>query len=557
MSDISGVFNLIESRWLPVRRRSGATERVAPWQVTDGWKVDPIAAFDWPRPDFNGACHELLIGLLSTTAAPEDDGGWEDWWHEPPPPDVLRERFSTLAHAFDLDGPGPRFLQDVDRLEEADAKGVSALLIDAPGAQTVRNNADLFVKRGGVPVIGRAAAAMALFTLSSYAPSGGAGHRTSLRGGGPMTTLVVADHGKAGNTLWGRLWPNVVGREQVGMGLDPDAMRTVFPWLDATRTSNPKAGGRATTPNDVHPLHVYWAMPRRIRLVFEKAEGRRCCITNRSDSIVVSSYRTRNYGANYSEGFEHPLTPHYRQKASAAVKLPVHPNAGGITYRLWPGLVVPSRDGLRQPAQVVRHWLEERVWDARPESTRFVAFGYDMDNMKACAWLEGEMPLTAWDDAMRDRMEGFVGRATAGAGTVARLITTAVKSARHDRPKDAPGDYGHVAASFYRQTEGQFREAVRDAEASIRKDPDADDPTRPARERWAVAMARSAASLFDELVPMDGLEDRNMHRHVAARFQLTLALGGRGKAGKSLFEADLGIVPPQTVRARAQKKEAA
>ena len=105
-----------------------------------------------------------------------------------------RRKFARVAHAFDLDGPGPRFLQDLDPLEGADDKEIAALLIDAPGAQTLRNNADLFVKRGGAPVLSRATAAMALCTLNAYAPSGGAGHRTSLRGGGPMTTLVVADH---------------------------------------------------------------------------------------------------------------------------------------------------------------------------------------------------------------------------------------------------------------------------------------------------------------------------------------------------------------------------
>lgn len=544
-------FNLVNARWLPVRRRSGAAVRVAPWQITDGWDEDPIVAFDWPRPDFNGASHELLIGLLSTAAAPEDERAWETWWHDPPTPDILSQRFARIAHAFDLDGPGPRFLQDIDRLEDSDTKNVAALLIDTPGAQTLRNNADLFVKRREAPVFDRAAAAIALFTLSSYAPSGGAGHRTSLRGGGPLTTLVVAEHPAYGSTLWGRLWPNVAGREEAGSLPDTDAAEDVFPWLGATRTSKPKAAGRATTPNDVHPLHVHWAMPRRIRLVFEPAQGRRCSLTDAEDSVVVPSYRTRNYGANYSEGFEHPLTPYYRQKASVAVRLPVHPNAGGITYRLWPGLVVPSQDGLRQPARTVRHWRDERSADADAETTRFAAFGYDMDNMKACAWVEGEMPLVGWKGVVRERLEAFVRRATAGAETVSRLVTVAVKSARYDRPKDAPGDYGHVAARFFRQTEVEFYRALHDAEGSVEHEPEAEDPARDARERWAAAMARAAESLFDEMAPMDGLEERNMHRHVAARFQLTLALGGRGKAGRSLFERDLDIVPPQRRRKAA------
>ena len=110
MSDMPQVFNLIEASWLPVRRRSGAIQWIAPWRINDRIGEDPIVAFAWPRPDFNGAAHELLIGLLSTAAAPEDDD-WEDWWWNPPAPGILEERFARVAHAFDLDGPGPRFLR--------------------------------------------------------------------------------------------------------------------------------------------------------------------------------------------------------------------------------------------------------------------------------------------------------------------------------------------------------------------------------------------------------------------------------------------------------------
>ena len=246
------VFNLIDEPWLPVRRRSGAVEHIQPWCLNEGLGEDPFVAFAWPRPDFNGAAHELLIGLLSTAATPADDDKWEEWWLEPPAPEVLEQRFSTVSHAFDLDGAGPRFLQDLDPLDGAEDKEIASLLIDTPGAKTLRNNADLFVKRGAAPVLSRSTAAMALFTLNSFAPAGGAGHRTSMRGGGPMTTLVFADHLTRGSTLWGRLWPNVESREQIEARavetILEDTSERVFPWLIPTRTSNPKAGGRPTTP---------------------------------------------------------------------------------------------------------------------------------------------------------------------------------------------------------------------------------------------------------------------------------------------------------------------
>ena len=556
---LRAAFNLVNEPWLPVQRRGGAVEHIQPWRINERIDEDPFVAFAWPRPDFNGTAHELLIGLLATVAAPADDDEWEDWWRDPPASEVLDKRFSTVAHAFDLDGPGPRFLQDVDPLDGADDKEVAALLIDTPGAETLRNNADLFVKRGVAPVLSRAAAAMALYTLNSYAPAGGAGHRTSLRGGGPLTTLILASHSAHSDTLWGRLWPNVESREQIvaratGAVLEDDPA-AIFPWLVPTRTSNRKAGGRPTTPADVHPLHVYWAMPRRIRLLFRSAQGRKCGLTAREDSIVAAGYRTRNYGTDYSEGFEHPLTPHYRRKAASLVKLPVHPNPGGISYRLWPGLVVRSKDGLREPARVIRHWVQSRARTAG--DSRFAAFGYDMKKMKALSWVEAEMPLWPFDGDDQEQLGDFVRRTVAAADTVARQIIRAVKSSAYDRMGDVKGDYGFIAERFYRDTEEAFYAAVSRAIALIEANPDADDPAIDARRRWAPVMARAALRLFDEYAPSDGLEDRDMHRHVKARCYLTLALRGHGKAGRSLFDGDLDIPSPKTKRARSSEREAA
>ena len=529
---VADTFNLTAEPWLPVQRRSGATGWVAPSQINERIDEDPIVGFVWPRPDFNGAAHEFLIGLLATAAAPPDDAGWGEWWCQPPKPEALEERFASVAHAFNLNGPGPRFMQDIDPLDGAKTEQVSALLMDAPGAQTLRNNADLFVKRGGTATLCRAAAAMALYTLNAYAPSGGAGHRTSLRGGGPMTTLVVAEQGQ-GQTLWGRLWPNVETQEEIDdratEALRPRDDALVFPWLAATRTSQ-KNGGKSTAQPDVHPLQAYWGMPRRIRLQFEEAHGRPCSLTNESDPMVVAQYRTKNYGVNYvSESLNHPLSPYYRQREGKE-RLPVHPKPGGISYRLWPGLVCRTGDGLGDPAQVVRHWRNKHGGDAR-----IMAFGYDMDNMKARAWVEGEMPV--WQ---LNGLEDFVRRATAGAEVVSRLLTNAVKSALHDSPK---GDYRFIADVFYRATEPRLHVVLAEAKRQIEASVDADDPPRVACEDWSKALAENARQLFDHYAPADGLEDRDMNRLVKASFFLQLALRGQGKEGRRLFEA-LDLPPP-------------
>ena len=556
MSDdlAANTFNLVRAAWIPVRRRSGAVEHIPPWRINDRIDEDPFVAFAWPRPDFDGAMHEFLIGLLSTAAARRETmtlgktGGYGRRRRRSSNRNSRRSLMPSISTAL-----APVFSKTSIRSKARRIRDVAALLIDSPGAQTLRNNADHFVKRGGAPALCRAAAAMALYTLSAYAPAGGAGHRTSLRGGGPMTTLIVASHKDYDNTLWGRLWPNVETKEQIERRATESMLQddpgSIFPWLVPTRTSNQKAGGRPTTPADIHPLQVYWGMPRRLRLLFEHARGRRCGLTGAEDSAIVASYRTRKHGIDYSDGFEHPLTPYYRQKIENT-KLPLHPRPGGISYRLWPGLVVRSNDRLRDPAQAIRHWPERM---SHQIETRFAAFGYDMDNMKARDWIESEMPLWLMDDAAtRDWLENFIGRATAGAGTVARLLTGAIKSALYDKPADANGDFGFIAERFYRETEAAFFDTLGKAVRSIDENPDSEDPTIQERGRWLAPIKTAALRLFDEYAPSDALEDRDMYRHVKARFMLALALRGAGKAGRALFERDLSIVAPETARKRKE-----
>ena len=562
---MSAAFNLIREPWLPVRRRSGIVERIQPWRITDRIAEDPCVAFAWPRPDFNGAAHELLIGLLSTAAAPEDDEEWDDWWFEPPSPEELERRFSDVAHAFDLDGPGPRFLQDMEKFESGDAAGKKmrafSLLIDAPGRQTLDNNADLFVKRDAGFSLGRAAAVMALYTLSAYAPrgvaTGGRGHRQSFRKAGPLTTLVIARHNALDDTLRGRLWPSIQTEEQVEEGRRAVSSRRdwkrIFPWLTDTRTS---VDGEMTTPEDVHALHAYWGMPRRIRLVFRGAANTRCAVTGELDPCVVPFFFIKPYGINYSDGFEHPLTPYRRKSAGKPLWSPVTPERGGVSYRHWP--VIQSGDSRHKPALVIRHWFEGgRDKVSRARILAFGYFGAVGTEWKARAWVEGEMPLWRCEFEAHALFSRFVEQATAGARTVARLLEEAVRSALVHRLNRARGHYGYVEARFYAETEVAFLASLGEAESAIAESPDSDDPTVETRRRWASAMEIAALRLFDEYAPDAGLENRNMHRHVKARFHLSLALRGRRKTGKTLFEGDLGIPAPESARSGQSQQEAA
>ena len=176
-------LNLVRDAWIPVLLSDGTRRTIAPWQIADA----DIVALDWPRMDFNIACLELLIGLVFLVDPPED----VDEWQERRAPDArrLRQRLALFERAFNLLGDGPRFLQDLDALQ-GDAVSPDMLFIDSAGEATAKNNADLMTWRGRYPSLSPPMAAMALHTFQAFAPSGGAGNRTSMRGGGPQVTLV-------------------------------------------------------------------------------------------------------------------------------------------------------------------------------------------------------------------------------------------------------------------------------------------------------------------------------------------------------------------------------
>ena len=184
-------MNLITEKWIPVLCTNNDVIRIAPHELTLQIDSNPIVKLHASRPDFNGALAQFLVGLLQTALPELSASQWRKWAALPPTSDELKKIFSPLSAHFDLLGDGVRFMQDLD-LREGEAKPIAALLIEQPGQQTLEQNADHFIKRDQINGLCPSCAATALFTLQTNAPAGGAGHRTSMRGGGPLTTLLIS-----------------------------------------------------------------------------------------------------------------------------------------------------------------------------------------------------------------------------------------------------------------------------------------------------------------------------------------------------------------------------
>jgi len=507
-------FNLIHEKWIPVRRQDGTRSIIAPWQVTDNLDGNPITVLDAPRPDFSGALIQFLIGLVQTTMAPKNDGEWRAGLTNPSSPDQLKQSFESVIFAFNLDGDGPRFLQDFSPLEGKE-KEIGALLIDAPGKSTVEKNTDFFVKRGLIKGMCRACVTAALFTLQTNAPQGGRGQRTSLRGGGPLTTLIVGD------TIWQTIWLNILLENTLDRRLENPQRReksNVFSWLMPTRTSQNDTG-KSTTPLDVHPLHVYWGMPRRIRLTINGLGKGICSVCGELSQSLVGGYITKKHGMDYDGAWLHPLTPY--TQIPGEVPNSVKGQPGGVHYRHWLGLVLADQDRGRMPARVVNEFWERQLkW---PElhsllrrGARIWAFGYDVDTMKARCWYEETMPLLQISEDVRSAYEEIAARLVKTAVLIAGNVRRCVKQAMFRRPVDVKGDLSLIDASFWRITESDFYLLLEQCRAKLRTGAE----LTSLKLEWLKTLKVAGDQIFDEWSQNNQLEAADSRRIALAAIEL-------------------------------------
>lgn len=562
-------FNLIAARWLPCRRATGARVWIAPNEITSDFATDPILALDFPRPDWNAAVTELLVGLLSATIPPEDADQWAELWLSPPLPEVLKTALEPLAFAFDFDGDGPRCFQDLDSLAHAESRSIGALIIDAPGENTVKENKDLFVKRDSTLALSLPYAAAAVVTMQTYAPAGGQGNRTSMRGGGPLTLLIAPRRSHAAKTavttLWDVVWSNVSARDDDNPTLpaaaDDPRWPRIFPWLAATRTST---NGEPTLPLEhADALQAFFGMPRRLRLEFSNGPGLSCSFGGPTDDGIVASYRTQNYGTMYA-GWQHPLSPYYIDKKNGL--LPFHPQPGLVSFEDW-----YAWWGLKEStvaATNVKLWPERlgalsRSTDIDLKEIRqksLQAVGFDMDNMKARGWIDERIPYfepksdrAKWAEEFRASVSALVAGAKSAADALKyelrRNAWAKWDGKQFKLPDNAPKDaFDEVVSQLWAETQEGFVDCLKAVHSG-----DPNDLDRAIRSGFLLQLRKTVLALFDEAAGTDALAAQNARRLVEARKGLVLALGKEGKVAGVLGIVIAKAPKPKTSRSGVTK----
>lgn len=559
MSADAGCFNLLTDAVFPVVTTRGARR----WVAFDGLRQEegdfPVA-FDWPRGDLNIAAFEFAIGVVALAYQPEDHGDWMAIWCGQSDVD-LSERLSALAFAFnmagDVEGRGPRFLQDFDPID-GEANDIEALFIDTPGINGQKKNADLLTHRGRFPVLGVKAAAMALYALQQFAPPGGAGNRTSLRDGGPMTTLVWPHRPEpmSAAPLWRVLLCNLPLSVPGAGYLEDEAMARALPWLVPTLTSEGKPPLEISqTDPRAHPLQAFFGMPRRIRLVMG---GEGICPMTGESGPLVTGFIQKPWGMNYG-AWTHPLTP-YRQAKETELPYTVKPKSSRFGYRDWVGAVIGRKKAMPAaiPAEPVLA-LVARAETLRRDgfsSGRLLAAGWAMNNMEAGTFLQSLQPLHLAETEAKAHELSRLAIAFADAGdAAASLLRSNLKLALFgDGAKTATdtGVFEEATDAFFERTEDAFHDAL----AQIVSDHPPDGQV--GAKRWLAMIRRTALDLFDlhaTALLAETADIKVAIRVTDAYRRLRASLGEVGKVASALG-IDQPVAAEKPKRSRKATEEA-
>ena len=434
-------MNLITDPWLPVRTSAGS-RTIRPDQIAE----PDVFGLDFPRPDFNAAVAEMLIGLLVTFDPPADERDWAARWRERR---INAGALAVAASAFAFE----RFAQEPEIT--GTPLPIENLLIDALAGKEADDARDLMNRAGQINALSPAIAAAALWSLQSYAPQGGSepnrdpsinqsrvGYYTSLRRGGPLTTLV-----QAGSDLWGLVWPNVETRTQLAartVGAPSSDPLTALPWTCSSHVT--------ITPDKTHPCTVYWATPRRIRFEIVDGGGDLCSLTGKATEKLVRSYIRSGGGPRY-EGWQHPLSP-YEHNAKAGGWVARRARVERVGMRHWLGYVLDAPDEDLRPAAAVRHALTHRH---QLPLARLTAHGYATGQKTVDGWQQSTMPLVMADPKIREELDLSARQMVLSATAVADALAEAVRACKGPSRAIVAGHYGGHSKRRSLRHYGPFR----------------------------------------------------------------------------------------------------
>lgn len=474
------MYNLIEERWIPVKRESGTVERIAPWEITDGSDLPLEVCFE--RPDFNSAVTQFLIAMCQTVYCPNDEDEWLDRLESPPTPSDLRELMDSVSNAFELLNEQHCYMQD-GSIDKSPDKNINGLLITNPGENTVKNGKDFFIKYEENGCLCPSCTSAALTTLQMLAPMGGSGIRSSCRGSSAISAIV------RGTTLWQTIYLNVLTSKHILRTGGMDMKKCPFPWMQDNNS-------RSIHPQDNSPLAIIWSMVRRVNLG-ETSPGV-CDICGLSCGCL-RLFKEVNKGNEYISWI-HPLAPTYMKKDGETLHKLLSRDMNH--FYQWSALAYGGQTEARPSLNVeqinsnrgdVRNILESdcRLWIS----------GYQNKQALSESWIDVTVPMYL---RYGDRMifETYVKKLIAISKKAENSLISTLKDAmdekgRNGGSKQSKINKNAVDSLFWSECDPLFVQAISDY---------SEESFQESIESW-IANSRNVAlrtfDVFTDLQPMD------------------------------------------------------
>ncbi len=407
--------------------------------------------------------------------------------------------------------------------KKAKSHPVSYLLIEASTDNALRTNTDHFQKRPKVKeFMCKDCAAAALYTLQTFAPSGGGGGKgkaTSLRGGGPLSTIVL------GNNLWETVWLNVIAGSDFSTR---QCNEKTFPWLDIEEFISGTIQVKTIHSKKMNPEHVFWGMPRRIQLDFSTFDNpKTCSICGSQNNFMCQGFFDLTGGLTYQDKQDstkksswisplHTLSPYSLGEDNIPSAVHQH---GRIAYRYWLGFMENVTEGntQRKPARVV-----EQFRNIVGKDGKLWAFGFDMDNAKARCWYDSRMPILIIAAEQKEIFRGYAEQLIQSANWFAGTLSKKIKKALLGET-ETKGTFTFIKSLFWRQTENIFYETLQQLRDSLL----INQPALEIKLRWCTKLSQAVLAIFDENSQTGDFDAVDPGRIANARNELCSILYGK------------------------------
>lgn len=510
-------MNLLNDIWLPVIRKNKDKHKIAIWQILDNYKNNPVTDIEAPRPDFRNAIYQLLIGIVQVAAMPEDEEEWDELWSKPYSQDEFKNKLLKYKDCFEIDTDGPAFMQDFENLKDKKyEKPIAKLLMGSPGDNTIKLNIDHFIKNDESLNFDIYWSSVSLFVLQTFGPPDGGGHREGLRGSGPLNCLLIPYRIVGVTSLWEKIWLNIFPREEIN-GWNGNKNEKIFPWMKPTIISK---DNRKTYFNNLHPLSVYWSMPRRIRLNIKEKEDGNCSLTNYKSINLIKYYYTKKHGIMYSNLWQHPFSPYSKKNPDIDnnKKLTLRAYSRNFTYKNWVPLVIGDERYIQ--AKIVEYFINKRIRKLTKKniSISLWASGFDIEPGKATVnnWNEALMPLFSISSTELEKLREVLDKIILFINECVYSLIFSIKRAWFKSPGDVKGDFSFIDTAFWHNTESGFYNIL----AKLVENINDNKVVSECASEWLRIIRKQSLELFDTWALSEQEEGINMKRVVRARNML-------------------------------------